>query len=150
MRYQGSGSSHINPANLSEPVDNLPFTLYARGCDADGNTDGELLSGAAAAARDAEVAVVVAGLPDSYESEGFDRADMRLPKGVDRLIETVAAANENTCVVLLCGSPVECPWADKVRAVLYMGLPGEAGERRPASCCTGTPSPADAWRRAGP
>lgn len=127
MRYQGSGSSHINPANLSEPVDNLPFTLYARGCDADGNTDGELLSGAAAAARDAEVAVVVAGLPDSYESEGFDRADMRLPKGVDRLIETVAAANEDTCVVLLCGSPVECPWEDKVRAVLYMGLPGEAG-----------------------
>ncbi len=149
MRYQGSGSSRITPLRLSEPIDNLPFAIYARGCDADGNTDGELLAAAAAAARDADAAVVIAGLPDSCESEGFDRADMRLPKGVDSLIETVAAANKNTCVVLLCGSPVECPWADSVRAVLYMGLPGEAGGEAIAELLYGRAEPggrlAESW-----
>ena len=73
------------------------------------------------------VAVVVAGLPDIYESEGFDRKSMAMPEGHNRMIEAVAAVNPNTVVVLLCGSAVEVPWEDKVNAILYMGLPGEAG-----------------------
>ena len=52
---------------------------------------------------------------------------MKMPAGHLRMIEAVVSANPNTVVVLLCGSAVECPWADEVKAVLYMGLPGQAG-----------------------
>ena len=127
IRYQGSGSSHINPTKLSQPLDFLPDALYAPGCDDRGDTTEDLLSQAAKTAQEAEIAVIFAGLPDRYESEGFDRADMKMPDGQLRMIEAVARANPNTVVVLLCGSAVECPWAERVKGILYMGLPGQAG-----------------------
>ena len=126
-RYQGSGSSHINPTKLSQPLDSLPDALYAPGCDDRGDTTDALLDEARTAAEQAEVAVIFAGLPDRYESEGFDRADMKMPEGQLRMIDAVTAANPNTVVVLLSGSVVECPWADRVKGILYMGLPGQAG-----------------------
>lgn len=64
-----------------------------------------------------------------------------MPEGHVRLIETVAAANPNTVVVLFCGGVVELPWADKVRAVLYMGLPGQAGGAAAANLLTGKANP---------
>ena len=127
LRYQGAGSSHINPTRLSQPLDFLPDAVYAPGCDDRGDTTDALLDEARAAAQQAEVAVIFAGLPARYESEGFDRNDMKMPAGHLRMIESVTSANPNTIVVLLCGSAVECPWADRVKAVLYMGLPGQAG-----------------------
>ena len=127
LRYQGAGSSHINPTGLSQPLDFLSDAIYAPGCDDRGDTTDALLDEARAAAEQAEVAVVFAGLPDRYESEGFDRDNMKMPEGHLRMIEAVVSANPNTVVVLLCGSAVECPWADEVKAVLYMGLPGQAG-----------------------
>mgnify|MGYP004638398827 CR=1 FL=1 len=127
IRYQGAGSSHINPTRLSQPLDFLPGAIYAPGCDERGETTDALLSQARRAAQDAEVAVVFAGLPERFESEGFDRDDMKMPAGQLRMLETVANANPNTVVVLLCGGAVECPWADSVKAILYMGLPGQAG-----------------------
>ena len=81
------------------------------------------------------------GGPDAYESEGFDRENLAMPEGHVRLIETVAAANPNTVVVLFCGGVVELPWADKVRAVLYMGLPGQAGGAAAANLLTGKANP---------
>jgi len=127
IRYQGAGSSHINPTKLTQPLDYLPDAVYAPGCDERGDTTDTLLTEARRAAQQAEVAVVFAGLPDHYESEGFDRNDMKIPAGHLRMIEAVASANSNTIVVLLCGSAVECPWVDRVKAALYMGLPGQAG-----------------------
>ena len=127
LRYQGAGSSHINPTGLSQPLNFLPDAIYAPGCDDRGDTTDALLDEARAAAEQAEVAVIFAGLPDRYESEGFDRDDMKLPVGHLRMIEAVVSANPHTVVVLLCGSAVECPWADEVKAVLYMGLPSQAG-----------------------
>lgn len=127
LRYQGAGSSHINPRKLTSVCDACPEVPFSEGCDAEGETTGELLRQAAEAAKSAEVAVVFAGLTDKYESEGFDRENMAMPEGHNRLIEAVAAVNPNTVVVLLCGSAVEMPWADKVKGILYMGLPGEAG-----------------------
>lgn len=127
MRYQGAGSSHINPTRLSQPLDFFPGAAYAPGCDRRGNTTQALLEAAVQTAREAEAAVVFAGLPDRYESEGFDRKNMQMPQGHIQMIEAVARSNPNTVVVLLCGSVVECPWADRVKAILYMGLPGQAG-----------------------
>ena len=149
MRYQGAGSSHINPTKLSQPLDFLPDALYASGCDERGDTTDALLAEAEKAARQAEIAVVFAGLPDRCESEGFDRDDMKLPEGHLWMIEAVARANPNTVVVLLCGSVVECPWADRVKAILYMGLPGQAGGEAAADLLYGRVNPsgklAESW-----
>ena len=149
MRYQGAGSSHINPTKLAQPLDYLHDALYAPGCDERGDTTDTLLTGARKAAQQAEVAVVFAGLPDHYESEGFDRNNMKMPAGHLRMIEAVASANSNTIVVLLCGSAVECPWADRVKAVLYMGLPGQAGGEAIADLLYGRVNPsgklAESW-----
>ena len=149
MRYQGAGSSHINSTKLSQPLDFLPDALYASGCDERGDTTDALLAEAKKAARQAEIAVVFAGLPDRCESEGFDRDDMKLPEGHLRMIEAVARANPNTVVVLLCGSVVECPWADRVKAILYMGLPGQAGGEAAADLLYGRINPsgklAESW-----
>ena len=141
MRYQGAGSSHINPTKLTTLCDALPGVPFTAGCDAQGAVTEESLAQAAASARAAQVAVVCAGLPDAYESEGFDRESMTMPEGHIRLIETVAAANPNTVVVLFCGSAVETPWIDKVKAVLYMGLPGQAGGEAAANLLTGKVNP---------
>ena len=93
--------------------------------------------------------MVFAGLPDRYESEGYDRRDMKMPEGHVRLIEAVAQANPNTVVVLLCGSAVECPWADRVKAVLYMGLGGEGCGEAAADLLYGRANPcgrlAESW-----
>ena len=125
VRYQGAGSSHINPVELHEPIEYLKDYDYAQGCDERGDTTDKLLNELSEKAREADAVVVFAGLSDRYESEGFDRDDMKMPEGHMRMIKAAAEANRNTIVVLLCGSPVECDWADEVSSVLYMGLSGE-------------------------
>lgn len=149
MRYQGAGSSHINPMKVSQPLDFIPGAVYASGCDDRGDTSEAMISEAVKAAENAEAAVVFAGLPDRYESEGFDRENMKMPEGHLRMIEAVARATPNIIVVLLCGCVVECPWADRVKAVLYMGLPGQAGGEAIANLLYGRVSPcgrlAESW-----
>lgn len=149
MRYQGAGSSHINPTNVSQPLDYLPGAAYAAGCDARGDTTDALLAEAVRTAKEADTAIVFAGLPGRYESEGFDREDMKMPAGHLRMIEAVVNANPDTVVVLLCGCAVECPWADKVKAILYMGLPGQAGGEAIADLLYGRVNPsgklAESW-----
>ncbi len=148
MRYQGAGSSHVNAAKLSQPIDFLTGS-YARGCDEHGDTTDELIREAEEIAGAADVAVVFAGLPGRYESEGFDRDDMKMPQGQVRMIEAVSKANPNTVVVLMCGCAVECSWADGVKAILYMGLCGEAGGEAAANLLYGRVNPsgklAESW-----
>ena len=126
MRYQGVGSSHINPLRLTSPCDCMDHP-YAKGCTDSGETTQQLLDEAAELAASVRTPVVFAGLPEACEAEGYDRENMRMPEGHIRLIETVARANPNTVVVLMCGCAVETPWIDSVNAVLYMALPGQAG-----------------------
>ena len=128
-RFQGGGSSHINcfrTTGAVEAAKGLKVT-YARGYDvaADAAPD-DMIAEAVAAAKKAKTAVVFAGLPDAYESEGYDRMHMRMPECQNRLIEAVAEANPNTVVVLHNGSPVEMPWIGKVKAVLEAYLGGQA------------------------
>lgn len=141
FRYQGAGSSHINPTRLTSLADALSQAPYLACCDANGNVTEAAFQEAAAMAKKAKIAVVVAGLPDSYESEGFDRENMKMPEGHNRMIERVAAANPHTVVVLLGGSPMELPWFDKVQAILYMGLSGQAGGQACANLLTGKANP---------
>ena len=148
-RYQGTGSSRVNPTRLVSLRDALPDAPFLACCDQDGNVTEQALEEAAALARTAQVAVVVAGLPDISESEGFDRQDLSLPEGHNQMIQAVAGANPNTVVVLLGGGPMELPWLDQVPAVLYMGLPGQAGGQACADLLTGRACPcgklAETW-----
>ena len=141
LRYQGSGSSHINPTKLVSITDVWPDVPYFACCDAEGNTTEKDLQTAAEAAKSKKIPVVVVGLPDSYESEALDRAHMGLPEGYNALVETVAKANPNTVVVLLGGSAMELPWENKVKAILYMGLPGQAGGEAAVNLLTGKVNP---------
>ena len=128
-RFQGGGSSHINcykTTGAVEAAKGLKVT-YTPGYSVakDEATDAQIAEAVAAASK-AKAAVVFAGLPDSYESEGYDRTHMRMPDCQNRLIEAVAAANPNTVVVLHNGSPVEMPWIGKVKAVLEAYLGGQS------------------------
>ena len=129
-RYQGGGSSHINSHKITsalEAASGMDNIVYAQGFDdAQDKTDEKLLAEAVEAARSAQVAVIFAGLPDKYESEGFDRKHMAMPDYQNELIEKIAAVQPNTVVVLHNGSPVEMPWVDKVKGIVEAYLGGQA------------------------
>ncbi|MEV7996733.1 glycoside hydrolase family 3 C-terminal domain-containing protein [Streptomyces sp. NPDC086077] len=101
----------------------------------------ELIAEAAQAARAADTAVVVVATTERVESEGFDRADLRLPGRQDDLVRAVAAANPHTVVVVNAGSPVELPWRDQVAAVLLTWFPGQEGGAALADVLTGAHEP---------
>lgn len=127
-RYQGSGSSHINvahPVSALEASQGLRIA-YAPGYHVNGvKDDPELVKHAVALAAKVDTAVVFAGLPNAFESEGADRMTLAMPDNQSRLIEAVAAANPNTVVVLHGGAPMELPWLDQVKGVLCMHLGGQ-------------------------
>lgn len=128
-RYQGGGSSYINAYKVEAAYDmaDAQRVLFAAGYDPMvDEVDEALIAEAVELAKKVEVPVIFAGLPDSYESEGYDRTHMKMPQGQNQLIEKVAEINENTVVVLHNGSPVEMPWIDKVNAVLEVYLGGQA------------------------
>ena len=131
-RYQGSGSSMINPTFLSTPKsafdDNGVSYFYEKGYKENQIApDKELIKNAIKLAKDYEKIVVFAGLTDYVESEGADRENMRLPDNQLALIEALGNLNKKIVVVLYGGSPCELPFADKVDAILNMYLPGQNG-----------------------
>lgn len=128
-RYQGGGSSHINSTRVESAVEAArdKRVIYAQGYEIDSDrVNSTLLEEAVEAAKKVKTAVIFAGLPDSFESEGYDRAHMAMPECQNALIEGVAAVQPNTVVVLHNGSPVEMPWIDKVKGVLEAYLGGQA------------------------
>ncbi len=134
-RYQGAGSSQVNPTRLDTLLDELrtrvaPDTevVYAPGYDpATGDTDPALRSAAVTAATGADVVVFCGGLPAPLESEGFDRSTLDLPAGQVAVLEAVAASAAPVVVVLSNGGSVHLPWAERVAAVLECWLGGQAG-----------------------
>ena len=129
-RYQGGGSSHINSHKVTaawDVIKDMPNVSYAQGfVDDKDQTDEAMLEEAVQTAAKADVAVIFAGLPDSFESEGYDRTHMRMPDCQNELIAKVAAVQPNTIVVLHNGSPVEMPWADQVKGIVEAYLGGQA------------------------
>ena len=125
-RYQGGGSSHINSFKVTSACDSSD-NEFCLGFDVEQiEVDEDLLKEAVDAASKAEVAVIFAGLPNSYESEGFDRKHLDMPPCQNALIEAVAKVQPNTVVVLHNGSPIVMPWADRVKGILEMYLGGQA------------------------
>lgn len=144
-RYQGGGSSHINSYKVESALENARTMAeidYAEGFSADADIyDAGKAKEAVEKARNASKVVIFAGLPDSFESEGYDRKNMQLPACQNRLIGEITAVNSNVIVVLHNGSPVEMPWISCVSAVLEAYLGGEAGGRAVSKVLFGLVNP---------
>ncbi|MFD0618990.1 glycoside hydrolase family 3 C-terminal domain-containing protein [Paenibacillus sp. GCM10027629] len=133
-RYQGGGSSHINPTKLDNVYDEIckiagasGQITYAPGYNLDNDDiDATAVQQAKEAAMASDVAVVFAGLPDRYESEGYDRKHLKIPANQRQLIEAIAEVQPNIVVVLMNGSAIEMPWIQSVKAVLEGHLGGQA------------------------
>ena len=141
-RYQGAGSSHIIPYKLTSLLDALndrgiAYTFYEGYSLLKGQSDDDILKGIGKN----DTVIIAAGLPDSYESEGFDREHMRLPDEQNELIEKIAEVNRNTAVLLYGGAPVEMPWIEKIRGLINLYLPGQAGGEVAAEILFGETNP---------
>jgi beta-glucosidase len=134
-RYQGGGSSHVNPTKLDNALEEIEKLvqgkakiIYEEGYNLDNDEmNQELIDKAKETAKKSNVAIIFAGLPDRYESEGYDRKHMKMPENHNKLIEEVSKVQPNTIVVLSNGAPVEIPWIDKVKGLLESYLGGQAG-----------------------
>ena len=127
-RIQGGGSSHINNTSVESALDAAGDSVsYAQGFHIDEETTDEtLLQEAITLAKESDVAVIFAGLPDSFESEGFDRTHLNMPANQNELIARISEVQPNVVVVLHSGSPIAMPWLDKAAGVLQMYLAGQA------------------------
>nr|WP_250648908.1 MULTISPECIES: glycoside hydrolase family 3 C-terminal domain-containing protein [unclassified Actinomyces] len=145
-RYQGSGSSQVNPTRLETFLDvvagsDLEVVGYAQGYDRLGKPDTALLDEAVALACQADVVLAWIGLDELSESEGLDRSHLRLPAVQTRMLEAVSAANPRVVVVLSAGSVVETQWETHAQAVLHTYLSGQAGASAALRVLTGQVNP---------
>lgn len=144
-RYQGGGSSHINSWKVEsalETVKEYADVVYAQGFDDGEDRAVEMLEREALeAAEQADAAVIFAGLPDSFESEGYDRTHLNLPACQNQLIEKICDVQKNVVVVLHNGSPVVMPWKDRVSAILETYLGGQAVGRAEVKILYGEVNP---------
>ena len=145
-RYQGAGSSAVNPTRLDSTVEHLAETGWqlvgtAHGFDRSGKPDEALLAQTEELAKRADVALVYLGLDELSESEGMDRPTMRLPANQLQLLDTVCGACDKVVVVLSAGSPVELPFVDRVDALVYGCLGGQAGAAAMLDVLTGAVNP---------
>jgi beta-glucosidase len=147
-RYQGAGSSLMNPTQLDNLHDEMielvgeENIVFAPGYTKKGDqADEALIQEAIEIAKTAEVVVVCAGLTDMYEVEGLDREHMKMPPGHGALIQALTAAHQKVVVVLSNGSPVEMPWANAVSGILEAYLGGQAGAGAVADILFGKVNP---------
>ena len=126
--YQGGGSSHINSTKVSTALESSKGLKveYAQGYQADKPINQKLVDEAIEVAKRNDYVVVFAGLPDSIESEGFDRKNLDMPENQNTLISALAKVNKNIIVVLQQGSPIVMPWLNEVKAVLEAYIGGQA------------------------
>jgi beta-glucosidase len=146
-RYQGAGSSLVNPTRLrtlAEAVTDAPVEVVgiADGFRRDGVADDRLVAEAVALATQADVVVLMLGLPEIAESEGLDRSTLTLPEAQTGLLRAVHSANPRTVVVLSAGGPIEtAPWISTADALIHAHLGGQAGAEGLLDVLTGAVNP---------
>jgi beta-glucosidase len=133
-RYQGAGSSIVNPTKLDNTIDCLKATDivslgFAPGFERYGKKSDKLLKEACKLAEKAEVVLLYIGLDEATEAEGLDRQDMKVPQNQIDLLEAVSKINPNIIAVLSCGSAVEMPWISKVKGLIHAYLSGQAAAK---------------------
>lgn len=153
-RYQGAGSSKVQPLTIESPYEELlklgVNAAFAEGYRAEEDAPDEaLIQTACDLARGKDAVLVYAGLPDRYESEGFDRESLAMPLNQTELIRRVCAVNPNVAVILACGSVVDLDWEASAKSILLMYLGGEAVGGAVADLVTGAVCPggklAESW-----
>lgn len=145
-RYQGAGSSVVNPTRLESTLDIIgkyPLELagFAAGYHRTGPADAALEQEAVALAKKADAVLLYIGLDEISESEGLDRTDMKLPKSQVQLLEKLSKANPHIIAVMSAGSAVEMPWLGKCEAVIHGYLSGQAGASAMLNAVTGKVNP---------
>ena len=155
-RYQGAGSSAVNSIKVDSFLDclaesGLNSVGYAKGFDRQGKPDEALKAEAVLLAKNANVVLLCMGLDEIKESEGIDRADMKLAENQLELLAAVAAANPNVVVLLSAGSSLESDWVKDCKALVYGCLGGQAGAGALVEVLTGAQNPcgklAETWAR---
>ena len=155
-RYQGAGSSAVNSIKVDSFLDclaesGLNSIGYAKGFDRQGKPDEALKAEAVLLAKNADVVLLCMGLDEIKESEGIDRADMKLAENQLELLAAVAAANPNVVVLLSAGSSLESGWVKDCKALVYGCLGGQAGAGALVEVLTGAQNPcgklAETWAR---
>lgn len=145
-RYQGAGSSKINPTRLDSGLDALKAAGvhvigYAPGYHRGGKASTSLLQEACRLAKEAEMVLLWLGLDEGGEAEGVDRSTMSLPQNQLALLDALSRVNPNIVVILSCGCTVEMGWDSKVKALLHGYLGGQAGAQAQAALLTGAANP---------
>ena len=155
-RYQGAGSSAVNSIKVDSFLEclaesGLNSVGYAKGFDRQGKPDEALKAEAVVLAKNANVVLLCMGLDEIKESEGIDRADMKLAENQLELLAAVAAANPNVVVLLSAGSSLESGWVKDCKALVYGCLGGQAGAGALVEVLTGAQNPcgklAETWAR---
>jgi len=145
-RYQGGGSSNVNPTMVDNSVDCMKLTSldvagYEPGFRRNGTEDSEMLKAALELAGKAQVTLLYIGLDEMSEVEGLERSHMRISENQISLLKALKEVNPNIIAVLSCGSAVEMPWADDCRAILHGSLSGQAGAMAMLNVITGKVCP---------
>lgn len=145
-RYQGAGSSTINPYKVENAYDcfiqNGIEVDYARGYNRiESDEDKELINQAVEVAKNKEAVILFLGLTENYESEGMDRTNLEIPKNQIKLIESIYNVNQNIIVVLSNGAPITMEWKDKAKAIITGYLGGESGAKAMFNCILGKVNP---------
>lgn len=145
-RYQGAGSSQINPTELTDAFSALIKEgyqpLYSPGYDKKSKGISQLLiNDACALAKKSDVVLLFIGLTEEYEAEGYDRTTLELPASHNRLAEEICEVNDNVVVVLSGGSPVTMPWLSKAKGVLNAYLGGQASGSAVSDIISGKQNP---------
>lgn len=145
-RYQGAGSSVVNPTKLDSTLDiieNYPLDLagFAAGYPRTGKADAALEQEALELAKNADVILLYIGLDEISESEGLDRAHMKLPDSQLQLMSKLSKINPHIIAVLSAGSAVEMPWLNQCEAVIHGYLSGQAGASAMLNAITGKINP---------
>ena len=145
-RYQGAGSSIVNPLKIDQVWDVLPeYKLniigYEQGFERYGKKKQKLIDKAVKLAEGADVILLFLGLDEVTEAEGMDRENIQIPANQVELLNALNGLGKKIVLVLECGSAVELPFVDRVDAILHAYLSGEAGPRAILNILTGKVNP---------
>ena len=146
-RYQGAGSSLVNPTKEPESVLNyiedsgLQMIRFVQGYERNKKPNAKMIKEAIEFSKEAEIVLIFAGLDEIAEAEGLDRTHMKMPEAQEAVIDALSKAHDNVIVVLSAGSPIEMQWADQVKAIVHGYLGGQAGATAMLNILTGKVNP---------
>lgn len=145
-RYQGAGSSVVNPTSIDNTIGcikefGISYIGYEQGFNRYGKKDKKKIDNACSLAKEADIVLLYIGLDEVTEAEGLDRQDMKIPQNQIDLLNELYEVNKNIVVILSCGSAVEMPWINKVKGLLHSYLSGQAGAKAILRVLTGEVNP---------